>query len=254
MNVGSVLSKERLNSRGKTKRSIRFCVRPGFIGAEADKIGKFAALCQDSASLADCIGLDCIEAAGHRSRQRAKDIDGRIPPRLRNPAIKHGMTVQDSPDGVCNRLVVIISLDEYGEKPGDAACANAGACTFEQAWKFGKHAWGIASRCRRLAGGKTDFTQSEAKPGHAVDEQQNRTALIPEILGDCHGSIRGFTPDQRRLVRCGDNDDRTGQGRTKIILDEFPYLAPAFPNQSEHDDIALRLLGKHRQQCRFSNA
>jgi hypothetical protein len=74
------------------------------------------------------------------------------------------MAIQDAANGVGNRLIRVVALDQDGKKPGDVAAPSgtAGTGALQKARQFGKHARRPAAGGRRLPGGKADFAQGEA--------------------------------------------------------------------------------------------
>ena len=139
-------------------------------------------------------------------RHRRQNIHGRIAALIRDRAIKHNVAVEHPPNGVGDRIVVIVAVDQHGKDPGDRTGSFfAGPGSLEQPRQIAEHARCVTARHRRLACRERHVAGGVSEPGHRVDDEQHRLATITEILGDRCRCLRCKSAHHRTLV-AGRND------------------------------------------------
>ena len=168
----------------------------------------------------------------------------------------HDVAVEDAADGVGDRLVVVVAVDQHGEEPGDAASRpDAGAGALEQARQLGEDGGRVALAGRRLAGGEADLALRHREAGDAVHQAEHVLPLVAEIFGDREGDIGRLAAHQRPLVGGRDDDDAAGEAfGAEIVGDELLDLAAALADEADHRDVGGGVAGKHREQHGFPDA
>ena len=108
------------------------------------------------------------------------------------------MTVQNTAYGIRNRLVHIVSVDQYGIKTGD----GTGFCSSASLKQFGhsfKHTGRIAALCGRLSYGKTYFPLSAGKTGKRVTESNISITSLPWSLKYSATAVAVYAPRKRAM-------------------------------------------------------
>ncbi len=167
------------------------------------------------------------------------------------------MPVQYAAHSIGDRLVMVVALHQHGKEAGDGTGAALGvrAGTLQQARQFGEDARRETARGWRLPGGQADLAQGHGEARDTVHHQQHAPALVPEVLGHRHGGKCGVAPHQRCRVGSGaDHDAAREASRPEIILDKLAQLAPAFPDQADHRDIAIRVACQHGHEAGLADA
>ena len=164
------------------------------------------------------------------------------------------MPVEDRADGVGDRLVHVVAVDEHRVDASDRA-AFGRACSLEQPGQEREHARWVGAGGGRLPGRQADLALCHAEPGERVHHQQHVAVAVAEPLGDSGGGGSGTAAHQGRLVGGGDDDDRAGEPlRAEVALDELSDLTATFADHGDDVDVGRRVAGHHAEQRRLADA
>ena len=198
------------------------------------------------------LGRRLGKAAGHRAQQ----VDRRITPAFRDGAVQHHMAVQNPAQDVCYRFLNVRSGHEDREDRGDRAGPDRpGSGPFAKLHDHVRRRRGIAAQGRDFTGGDGDLAMRLGEAGDRISQEDDAAALVAKML--CHGHRRpgAAAAGQRRLVRCGGDDDRPRQPLgPQRFLDELTQLAPAFTDQRNHRHVRFEAFGEMAQKAGFPDA
>ena len=133
-------------------------------------------------------------------------------------------TIEQGPNGIDDRILLIVALHQDGVKRGDASAAKVSRA-FDQACEFVEDGGGVALCGWRLARRKADFTLSHGETGEGIDDQKHVAALGGKGFGDRGCGERCAQPKKGRLVRGGDDDDGAPAALFAKDFEKFADLA-----------------------------
>ena len=229
-------------------------IAPAAIGPDGNQIFLFAIDRQQLAHRPGGAEMFRIDHVGHQTAEAFEHVDRRVMRPRSEPPREPRMPVDQSADGVGDRLVRIVGLDENRVERGDAPF-RAAAGALDQLRQDGEHRGRKSARGGRLAGGQADLPLRKRETSQRIHHQHHVFALVAEILGDGRGRLRRLRAEDRRLVARGDDHDAAGESRgAEIALDEFVDLAAALADQRNHVHVGIGIAGHHAQQNALSHA
>src|SRR5829696_2030927 len=138
------LIEECVEGRKKSDRLVDFRRRSGPVGAEADQFLHVGVGGQHLLGFLYDRPEDRIAGARHGARDGFQNVNGRITAALGDLALHEDVAIENAAHGVGHRLVVVVALDQHGEKAGDGPLPGARPGPLEKARQLVEHRRRIA--------------------------------------------------------------------------------------------------------------
>ena len=163
-------------------------------------------------------------------------------------AAQNDVTIQKTPNGIRNRFVHVVALDQNRVYCG---YCPAFACTrpLQQTWQHGEDRRHVTTGSGRLTGGQAYFPLSHGKASQRVHQQENFRSFISKALRQSGGQYGCADPHGGGLIGSGNDYDRFGHSLgAQVVFDEFPKLSSSLTYQGYDVHVRLRSTGNHPQK------